>query len=204
MARSRTHVEGLGLARLSMVLSSMSPLFVLWAILGNGVIDDRWFTGVCVSIVVFPNAFLLLRIHTARKRADKCELAVKTAEDHRDHLLPYLFAMLLPLYAEQLESWQHLWAAAAGVTFLGFLFWHLNLHYMNPAFAMYGYRVLTVYPSDDGNPPVGTAPHAVITRRPSLAPGDRVAGYRLGNTVFLAEEKGRAPLAPPAPGGEQQ
>lgn len=185
---SGAHGEGLRVARLLMVLGSMSPLFVLWAIRGNGVIADPWFIGFCVSMVIFPNAFLLLRICMARKRADRRELAVGTAEDHRDHMLVYLFAMLLPLYADQLGSWRHLWAAAAALTFIVFLFWHLNLHYMNLAFAVFGYRVFTVYPPADGNPLTGRTRQAVITRRLSLAPGDRITAYRLSNTVFLVEE----------------
>ena len=36
-----THREGLKAARLLMVLSSISPLFILWAIRGNSLIPDR-------------------------------------------------------------------------------------------------------------------------------------------------------------------
>ena len=38
-----THHEGLKAARVLMVLSSISPLFILWAIRGNNLIPDRWF-----------------------------------------------------------------------------------------------------------------------------------------------------------------
>ena len=185
------HGEGLRAARLLMVLGSMSPLFILWAIRGSVVIADRWFIGFCVFMVVIPNAILLLRIYTARKRADKRELAVGAAEDHRDHMLVYLFAMLLPLYGDQLGSWRHLGATAAALTFVVFLFWHLNLHYMNLAFAVFGYRVFTVSPPDDGNPLTGTTRQTVITRRMSLAPGERIIAYRLSDTVYLAEENER-------------
>lgn len=171
-----------------MVLGSMSPLFVLWAIRGNHVIADRWFIGFCVFMVVIPNAFLLLRIYMARKRADKRELAVGAAEDHRDHMLVYLFAMLLPLYGDQLESWRQLGASAAAFTFIVFLFWHLNLHYMNLAFAAFGYRVFTVSPPDNGNTLSGMTRQAVITRRATFAPGDRVTAYRISDTVYLVEE----------------
>ncbi len=72
------HREGLKDARLLMVLSSVSPLFFLWAIRGNSLIPDHRFIGFCTLMVIVPNACLWLRIRTARKQADKRELAVGT------------------------------------------------------------------------------------------------------------------------------
>ena len=181
--------QGLRTARLLMAVGSMSPLFILWAIQGNDLIADRWFIPFCVSMVVLPNAFLLLRIHIARKRADKRSLAVGATENRPDHILVYLLAMLLPLYGGQVESWRQLCASATALTFIVFMFWHLNLHYMNPAFAAFGYRIFTVSPPDDGNPLTGRTHHAVITRRAGLAPGDVITAYRLSDTVYLADDK---------------
>jgi len=184
-----THREGLRAARLLMVLSSISPLFILWAIRGNSLVPDRWFIVFCALMVVVPNVFLWLRICVARQQADQRELTVGTADDHRDHILVYLFAMLLPFYSEDLGTWRDLGATIAALAFIVFLFWHLNLHYMNLIFAARGLRVFTVYPPADGNPLTGKARHAVITRRVSLAPGDRIIAYRLSDTVYLEVEK---------------
>jgi hypothetical protein len=183
-----THNEGLKAARLLMVLSSISPLFILWAIGGNSLIPDRWFIGFCVLMVVVPNAFLWLRIRTAKKQADKREITVGTADDHRDHILVYLFAMLLPFYSEDLGTWRDFGATAAALAFIVFLFWHLNLHYMNLLFAALGYRVFTVYPPVDGNPLAGKTRQALITRRVSLVSGDQIVAYRLSDTVYLEAE----------------
>jgi hypothetical protein len=184
-----THGEGLKAARLFMVLSSISPLFILWAIRGNSLIPDAWFIGFCALMIVAPNAFLWLRIRTARRQADKRELTVGQADDHRDHILVYLFAMLLPFYSEDLSTWRDLSATIAALAFIVFLFWHLNLHYMNLVFAVRGLRVFTVYPPVDGNPLTGKTRHAVITRRVSLAPGDKLVAYRLSDTVYLEAEE---------------
>jgi len=43
--------EGLRVARLLMVLSSISPLFILWAIRGNTLIPDRYFIAFCALMV---------------------------------------------------------------------------------------------------------------------------------------------------------
>jgi hypothetical protein len=183
-----THSEGLKAARLLMVLSSISPLFILWAIRGNSLIPDRWFIGLCALMVLVPNAFLWLRIRTAKMQADKREITVGTADDHRDHILVYLFAMLLPFYSEDVGTWRDLGATVAALAFIVFLFWHLNLHYMNLLFAALGFRVFTIYPPADGNPLTSKTRQALITRRVSLTSGERIIAYRLSDTVYLEAE----------------
>lgn len=189
-APKRTHGEGLKTARLLMVLSSISPLFILWAIRGNSLIPDIYFIGFCALMVLLPNAFLWLRIGTAKRNNDRREVTVGTADDHRDHILVYLFAMLLPFYSEDLGTLRDLAATFAALSFIVFLFWHLNLHYMNLVFAVLRYRVFTVYPPADGNPLTGKTRYAVITRRVRLLPGETIATYRLSDTVYLEVEAG--------------
>ncbi|WP_419611262.1 hypothetical protein, partial [Thiolapillus sp.] len=75
-APSPKHQEGLKTARLLMVLSSISPLFILWAIRGNSLIPDLWFVTFFAMMVILPNVFLWLRIRTAKKQADKRNLTV--------------------------------------------------------------------------------------------------------------------------------
>jgi LysM repeat protein len=79
-------------------------------------------------------------------------------------------------------------ATLAALSFIVFLFSHLNLHYMNLVFAVLGYRVFTVYPPADGNPLTGKTRYAVITRRVSLSSGETIATYRLSDTVYLEAE----------------
>lgn len=183
-----SHSEGFKAARLLMVLSSISPLFILWAIHGNNLVPDRWFIGFCVLMVLVPNFFLWLRIYIARTRGDKRELTVGTADDHRDHILVYLFAILLPFYSQRLDTWRDLSATLGALAFIVFLFWHLNLHYMNLVFAARGLRVFTVDPPADGNQISGKVRYAVITRRISLSAGERLVAYRLSDTVYLEAE----------------
>ena len=90
--------EGLRSARLLMVLSIISPLFIVWAIHGNALIPDQYFLSFCACMVVIPNVFLWLRIRTAKKLQERRQLMVGTAEDHRNHLLVYLFAMLFIIF----------------------------------------------------------------------------------------------------------
>lgn len=180
--------EGFKAARLLMVLSSISPLFILWAIRGVSLISDCWLIFFCSLMVILPNVFLWLRIRTAKKQVDQRTFTVGIAEDHRDHILVYLFAMLLPFYSEDLGTWRDLSATLVALGFIVFLFWHLNLHYMNLVFAALGYRVFTVYPPADDNPHSGKARYALITRRVCISPGEGLIAYRLSDTVYLETE----------------
>ncbi|WP_025769533.1 hypothetical protein [Thioalkalivibrio sp. HK1] len=181
----RIHSEGLKIARLLMVLSSISPLFILWAIRGNSLIPDIYFLGFCALGFLLPNAFLWLRICKAKKQQDSRNIKIGGADDHRNHLLVYLFSMLLPLYSQDPGNMRELLAMLAALVLIVFLFWHLNLHYMNLFFAMRGYRVFTVYSPVDGNSITGNTHYVLITRRPGLTAGENLVAYRLSNTVYL-------------------
>ncbi len=177
--------EGLNVARLLMVMSSFSPLFVLWAIRGNCLIPDMYFIGLCTLMVVLPNGFLGWRILRSRSLRETREIVVGKAEDHRNHILVYLFAMLLPFYEAASDNWRDFFAVLAALSFIIFLFWHLNLHYTNLIFAILRYRVFTVYPPEDDNPLSGKEGQIVITRRTIMLPKDRIFAYRISDAVYL-------------------
>jgi hypothetical protein len=50
--------EGLRFARFMMVLSSLSPLFILWAVRGIPAVGDTWLWSACTLLVMLPNAVL--------------------------------------------------------------------------------------------------------------------------------------------------
>ena len=188
MSARKNNSEGLKVARLLMVLSSISPLFILWGIRGNGLIPDEYLIGFCAAMVLVPNIFLYLRMRTAKRNNDRREIVVGSADDHRDHILVYLFAMLLPFYSVDAGTLRDLIATIAALAFIVFLFWHLNLHYMNIVFAAFGYRVFTVHPPSDGNPMNGKVRYALITRRINLSPSEKILAFRLSDTVYLEVE----------------
>lgn len=177
--------EGLGPARLLMVLSSLAPLFVLMAIRGNCLIPEAYYTSGCLVCAVVPSVFLWWRYRTAKKQKDFRELKVGPSEDHRSHVLVYLFATLLPFYREEIASGRDLLAMSIALGLIVFLFWRLNLHYMNIFFAMRGFRVFTVTSPEDNNPHTGRESFVLITKRKYLSGGERVKAYRLSNTVYL-------------------
>jgi len=177
--------SGLSVARFMMVLSSISPLFIFWALRGISLVPEVYFIGVCALMIVIPNLFLYLRISGAKKLREVRLLHVARAEDHRDHLLVYLFAMLLPFYAADFGSSRDLASNLVAVTFIVFVFWHLNLHYMNIFFAVFGYHVFTIYPLKDRNDLSGKMSNVLISKRVVVPEGEELMAYRLSNTVYL-------------------
>lgn len=180
----RHHRSGasLPIVRILMIVSSMAPLFVLLAFRGTPLIPDSVLLASCTGLIVGPYVAIAWRVRRAKTSNDRYSLPVERYEDHRDHLLVYLFAILLPFYMANLTTWRDVLALAAAIFFVGFAFWHMNLHHLNVAFAARGYRVYTVY-----GPTTKTGEaHArvLITRRSSLATG-RIAALRLSDTVYL-------------------
>ena len=180
-----TTSEGLKIARLMMVISSLSPLFVLWAIRGNSYIPDSILYIICGVFVLVPLCILQLRIMVAKKGRDTREVVAGSSEDHRNQVLVYLFSILLPFYRQDFRSLREFAAMAAALTFIIFLFWHLNYHYMNIVFALRGYRIYTVSPPADGNRFSGREQFVLISKRRYLIEGDRIHAIRLSNTVYM-------------------
>ena len=183
------HAEGLKLARFIMVLSSMSPLFILWGIRGTNVIPDMYFIAGCLAMATLPTGCLLLRELFAKKQDDIRSLVIGKTEDHRGHVLVYLFAILLPFYRQNFDSWRDFLALLAALVFIVFLFWHLNYHYMNVIFAIRGYRVLNVLSPDDDSAQSSMMNFALITRRSTVQPNEKLVAYRLSNTVYLEKNE---------------
>lgn len=177
--------RGLPGARLFMVLSSFAPLFLLLAIRGTPVIPSFCLEVVCGVLIVVPTLVLCLRVRAAFTDDDRRALIIGTAEDSRDQMLVYLLAVLLPLYADPLDTVRPLVAEVLAFALVAFLFWKLDLHYVNVLFVAFGYRVFTVDPPDDNNPVSGRARFVLFTRRSSLKANEHVTAYRISDTVYL-------------------
>lgn len=180
--------EGLGFVRVLMVLSSLAPLFALMAVRGTSLFCIEWpFVVTCLALIVLPFLVLLHRVRTARKNDDVQIRKIGRTEDHRSHFLTYLFATLLPFYREEFDTVRELIALLIALTLIVFLFWRLNLHYVNLYFAFRGFNVFTVWPPKGGGPYAAQESFMLITRRKQLVEGESVTAYRLSNTVYLED-----------------
>ena len=181
--------EGLELTRFILVWSSLSPVFVLWAIRGVDAIEDRYWIPICIVLFLLPTLILWSILRQARKAENTKTIHISSAKDQREHLLTYLFAMLIPLFDANTDGMRDLTAVSLAFIFIMFLFWHMRLHYMNLFFAMCGYRIFTVEAK------IGTTEkdrkrdrfvtYAVISRRHFIPDDDALTGYRLGGRVLF-------------------
>jgi hypothetical protein len=176
--------EAFQFMRLVMVLSSMAPLLLLWAVRGSSLIPDFYFIPTCLLFAIVPTALLLRRIQSAKFTNDCQVKTVYRVDDHKDHILVYLFATLLPFYTADLQSYREFGATVLALAFIVFLFWHLNMHYMNLLFAIQGYRVFTVTP-DPQDVHGGKTPFIVLAKKTALVEGQKIETYRLSDTVFI-------------------
>jgi hypothetical protein len=133
--------EGLSGVRFILVWSSLSPVFLLWAIRGVDKIPDEIWVPTCLILFLLPTLLLWGFFELAKHRKNDKTITVQSAKDQREHLLTYLFAMLIPLFDAGLGGYRDLIAVFVTLLFVLFLFWHMQLHYMNLFFAMGGYRI---------------------------------------------------------------
>ena len=185
----RRHMSGLPVARFLMVMGSLSPLFVLWAIRGTREIPDKWWGSFCLACVIIPNLTLYWRWHIAHARNDHRVIIVLSARDQSEHLLVYLFAMLIPIFGVDLGGTRDIVAVLVAFAFIVFTFWHMNLHYMNVLFALFGYRVFTVEAATSATLGAKNSNTVVVlSKRPSIPPSTQIDTIRVSDTVLV--EKG--------------
>ena len=180
--------EGLKSIRLLMVLSSVSPIFILLAIRGSDFIPGYSFEIVCILLVGFANGALAIRIIKSKQKEGPKSRRVGKTENHSYHVIMYLLAVLLPFYRQDLDMLRELFTVMAALALIVLLFWRFNLHYMNLYFAIRGYHVFTVYPPENPGPYDSKDTWVLITRRTNLLAKDTTV-YRISDTVYLEDEQ---------------
>lgn len=179
-----------GWVRLMMILNSFAPLFLLWALRGQSPFSQSTLFLLCGLSIAIPPMLVLARIRAAQNVERPQMLEVGKSEDGRDHLLVYLFATLLPFYATDMSQPRDFAALVVALLFVIFLFWYLDLHYVNILFAVLGYRVYTIEPADDGNPFSGRQRLILISKRRALRDSSSLEALQLSDTVYLELDEG--------------
>lgn len=168
-----------------MVFASMSPLFAIWAIKGSSQIDDILFIPICLLSIIIPNILLLARLLIVKKNNITRKKLITSVKNQDDNLLLYLFAMLIPLITGDLDSTRAIFTMIAALLFLGFLFWHLNLYYLNIVFAIFGYKMYTVFPNDSSG---DFTPFVLLTKRNWVNLNSQIDTWCISDTVFIERE----------------
>ncbi len=183
--------DSLLFVRFILVWSSLSPVFVLWAIRGTKAVDETYFTLACLVLFLAPTLALWAFWSRSVAKNTVRTLRVVKAEDPKDHILTYLFAMLIPLFQSNVDDKRQLSVAIVAFIMVMFLFWHMRLHYMNFVFALFGYSIFTVKADAgaDTRGPKPTDTWVIISRRSAISDGEMLTGYRLGGLVLADKAK---------------
>lgn len=176
--------EGLPFVKFMMLLSSLSPLFILMAIRGVQITNEKgllvspketWL--IAAAFVIIPFLVLKLRIGAAKKARDTYVVNVTSASQNKEYLFAYLFTVLLPLYSVSINSKNELWAIGCAIFFVLFVLWNMNMHFINIFFAFSGYRVFTL-PDNNGS--------ILLTTRQVIPSGLKdLRVHRISNSVFI-------------------
>lgn len=176
----------MGLVRFLLIWSSLSPVFLLWALRGTAAVADKIFVPVCIGLFAVPSLILWLLWRRNVDTGNVRTIEIRVTQNPQDHLLTYLFAMLLPLWQGGLGTPRDIYATLFALVLVLFVFWHMGLHYMNVFFAVRGYRVFTVQAGDTADDNQGFVTYAVISKRSHIpAGGAPLTGYRLGGNVLV-------------------
>jgi len=176
--------------RLLMVIGSFSPLFILIAARGSKIINNYLLILICLILIIFPNIILQKRIHIIKKNKQNAQnITPINVTDQREAIIIYLFAMLIPLYEADVNSLRGLIAIVIAIIFLIFVFWKLNLHYINIFFTLFGYNVFIVEKEITSGPyKTEKAKIVVLSKKELLSQGKPIQAYRISDTVYIEKE----------------
>lgn len=183
------HSQSLFIARLLIVMGSMAPLFFLWLFKDPDTIVLPYFRTILASLILIPNIILCLRIIYSIKDKESSPITIMSSDNQKDHLLTYLFALLIPFYQADFSNYYGIISSFLVVLLLVFLFLHLNLHYVNILFAIFGYRVYTITPNEKLNRSADSV--VLLTKRVRLNIDDRITAFRISDTVFIEFKEDR-------------
>lgn len=178
--------EGLGFFRTILVINSFAPVFLLWAIRGINCIENKYLIPACIGLIVIPYAILFMRLHFAKKSNDTAQIVVDNYDNHKDQILVYLVAMLIPLYDANIGTARDVAATITALALIIFIFIHLNLHYVNIIFALKGYKVYTIQKASATIS--GDTPIILLSKKNSLKLGKTIIATRISNTVYIDDQ----------------
>ncbi len=173
-----------------MVLASFFPLFLLWAIKGTSFIKEPYFLFGCAVLIIVPNLILYLRINESIVTRDEKSIKIGRVVDQRGNILVYLFAILLPIYALDISDFRGFIAAIVALLLILYIFWVLNLYYLNIFFSIFGYRTFTVYPSLNSDSRSSLESFILITQRSYIQENDQIVVLRISDTIFFEPKQG--------------
>jgi hypothetical protein len=166
-----------------MILASLSPVFLVWAIVGMDKISDWYFISSCVLAVAIPHLIIFRMISVALKTRTEKQITIETAKDAKEHLLTYFMPLVLPVMAVTFSTWRGFAATLFLFSIMAFASWHLRVFYINVFFALFGYRIFKI--TQPENPLSHSIDERIlISKRTQLDKGTVLSAVNLGGNVY--------------------
>jgi hypothetical protein len=163
------------LAQLGLFLSSYAPLFGVFALL------DSFGTGApskaCLGLTIVGLVSPVVVRPVVRRSVTPQDLHVETAVARDSDALAYIATYLVPFAAVTATTDRERIALAMFVFLIALLYVRGHLFYINPLFAIVGYRLFQV------TTPAG-ASVTLLSRRPFLPAKCKVSARRLSDYVY--------------------
>jgi hypothetical protein len=142
----------LGFFRLMLILSSFSPLWLIWWARGLPpfpavVMAGHSFAGSTVASVavvllsLLPTGLVAWRWHRATKKRQFITYTLHSVEDGRGQIFEYLLAVLLTMFFVDIGTPRALGAALAAFSLIVWVFAHMDLHHANLLVGLRRYRI---------------------------------------------------------------
>ncbi|MES2154431.1 MAG: hypothetical protein V4510_04775 [bacterium] len=195
MRRIEHRQRTLGLFRAMLVVSSFSPVLLVWALrgmpaapsirLGSWHLDGAWAAASGVSLaIMFPLTIVVVRWLRAAKERSYSTFTFERVEDDRAQVFDYLVAVLLSMFFVDVATERGLLAGLTGLLLVIWIFMFLGLHHVNLPLSFRGYRIYMGWPSNSG---ARTVPVVVLCRLGPPPTGQPLRLLRLDDHLFVEE-----------------
>lgn len=173
------------MTRIIMFISSYFPLYIMIIILYfskilKGFVEKNIFT---ISFAILMMVLIIISIISVillRKGRCTREKVVNNLENPDDTILSYIMTYIIPLITNGDNSKEVYIVNILLFVLIGYIYLRLNLIYLNPLWAMFGYAIYR-----DANKDI------VITNisREVLRHKEKLKGYYISNDIFIAHKK---------------
>ena len=154
-------IEGLPFVKFMMLLSGMSPLFLLIGIRGlDDFVEDKHLWITVFLLIVIPFLVIKIRIHYALKSNDLFEINISEKKNNKEYLFTYLFTVLIPLYSVSINNCREFGSMIFAICFVIFVLWNMNFHFIN-ILCFDGHYYPTFY--DHAIPNLGIFPGNIVS-----------------------------------------
>lgn len=139
--------RGLKFLRFSLLISSISPVFILLAIKGISLPNDMWNNVFRISlflIAILSFVPLAIRYNEARKESPIDKNVSSNIKPCTEEYSTYIISIALPLCQNDISNTNDLIYCIAMLSIVIFIFYIFNLYYLNIFFYMFNYRLYKI------------------------------------------------------------